>query len=97
MHGAGVLGPVQLACGDSLPQLCAPLTPQEKVTRFLAIQRDKGREIKSELRHARGYRNPDFLQKMVDDLEIHNAGSNFPKDVFDPDALHKEVRCLGCL
>lgn len=31
---------------------------QEKVARFLSIQRDRGREIKEELRNARGYRCP---------------------------------------
>jgi len=68
---------------------------QDKVERYLRVRREQGREIKSELRHARGYRNPDFLQKMVDHTGIISSGSNFPKDVFNTENLHEEVRELN--
>lgn len=63
---------------------------QEKVANFIRIQREKGRQVKSELRASRQYRNPDFLTKMVQAVDVREAASNFPPELFDPDALHKE-------
>lgn len=71
------------------PGICEPHI-QEKVSKFLNIQRNQGRQIKNELRRSRDYRNPDFLQKMVAHSNIMEAGSNLPAEVFDPKNLHPE-------
>lgn len=82
--------------GCHMAELCKPppgeCDPrlQEKVANFIRIQRDKGRQVKSELRASRQYRNPDFLLKMVEAVGIQEAASNFPAEVFDPSSLHKE-------
>jgi HCNGP-like protein len=55
------------------------------------VKRTQKREIKTELRQSRAYRNPSFLQKMVEHSGIKEFGSNLPKEVFDPDNLHEEV------
>lgn len=65
----------------------AVLLTQEKLERFLRVKHDQGREIKSELRNSRAYRNPSFLQKMVEHSSIKEFGSN----ILDPDSLHEEV------
>lgn len=75
-----------------LVELGTRLPSQEKVANFICIQREKGRQVKSELRASRQYRNPDFLKKMVEAVDISEAASNFPPELFDPNALHKEVR-----
>lgn len=75
-----------------LAELATRLPLQEKVANFIRIQREKGRQVKSELRASRQYRNPDFLTKMVEAVDVREAASNFPPELFDPEALHKEVR-----
>jgi HCNGP-like protein len=69
------------------------------VAKFLRVKQLQNREIKSELRQSRAYRNPSFLQKMVEHSDIKEFGSNFPAEVFDPDNLHEEVTplCVHCL
>lgn len=32
-----------------------------------------------------------YLQKWVTDAKILQGGSNFPRNIFDPSALHEEV------
>lgn len=76
---------------------CWALFLQDKVELFLRIRRERGREIKSELRHSRAYRNPDFLQKMVDHSGIVSSGSNYAKNIFDPENLHEEVRAWAAV
>ena len=44
----------------------------------------QGRSINSELRKSKGYRNPDFLQKIVKHFDIKEQWSHFPTNVFDP-------------
>jgi HCNGP-like protein len=63
---------------------------QDRVTKYLQIQRDKGMYISTSLRSDRRYKNPDFLQKMVDHFEIAEWGSNFDKEKWDPHGLPKE-------
>ena len=69
----------------------------------MKIRMEQGRLISNNLKAERGYRNPSFLQKMVEHHEIDQYGSAFVKqwgrkeDVFDPHALHEEVSlCTGC-
>ena len=62
---------------------------QEKIVKLLGIQ-SKGRFLNAELRSSRPYRNPDFLSHTVKHFELDPHGTCYPKDVFDPNALHKE-------
>ncbi len=57
----------------------------------MKIRMEQGRLISNNLKAERGYRNPSFLQKMVEHHEIDQYGSAFSKDVFDPHGLHDEV------
>lgn len=68
---------------------CDPVL-QQKVATWLQVQRTRGRYINTELRHSRGYRNPEFFRKMVEHLEIDEYGSSFPAEVFDPHGLPEE-------
>ena len=63
---------------------------QAAVQRLIEVAEIKKKNITTELRQVRAYKNPDFLQKMVKHFGVHDKGSCFPKDVFDPDALPKE-------
>ena len=51
------------------------------------------------MRFDRRYRNPNFLQKIVEHFKIEEYGTKFPADVFDPNALHAEdyYDALGAL
>lgn len=64
---------------------CACL--QNVIRDYLRIQREEGKYISEHLRTQRGYKNPDFLQKMVEYLGVDEVGSNYPQQVFDPHAL----------
>ena len=66
------------------------LALQAKVKEFLASKRDRGVTLAGALAKHRGYRNPDFLQKMVEHFGIKECGTCFAKELFDPDALPKE-------
>lgn len=48
---------------------------------WLKVKRERGRHINQELRHSRGYRNPEFFRKMVEHLEIDEIGSSFAPEV----------------
>jgi len=63
--------------------------PQAKLQRYHALLRS-GRSINAELRKSKGYRNPDFLQKIVEFFGIREHGSCYPPALFDPDALLAE-------
>jgi len=58
---------------------------------FRSIRLEQGRSLNNQLKAERGYRNPSFLQKMVDHHEIDQYGSGFPQEIFDPNGLHQEV------
>jgi hypothetical protein len=49
-----------------------------------------GRSINAELRKSKGYRNPDFLTKIVEHFGIVEHGSGYPKALFDPEGLCAE-------
>ncbi len=49
-----------------------------------------GKLFNEELKRMRAYKNPDFLQKMVEHFGIEDIGSCYPKEVFDPTHLPKE-------
>ena len=62
---------------------------QAKLRRYHALLQS-GRSINAELRKSKGYRNPDFLQKIVEFFGIREHGSCYPRELFDPDALLAE-------
>ena len=64
---------------------------------FRSIRLEQGRSLNNQLKAERGYRNPSFLQKMVDHHEIDQYGSGFPKDIFDPNSLNQEVNYMSIL
>eukprot|EP00976_Prorocentrum_cordatum_P109692 1195061-Prorocentrum_minimum.AAC.8 len=55
-----------------------------KINKYLELKA-QGRSINNELRKSKGYRNPDFLQKITTHFNIKELQSHFPKDVFDPE------------
>ena len=44
----------------------------------------------AELRNNRAYRNPNFMEKIVDVFGISQYGSCFNKEVFDPEGMPQE-------
>lgn len=56
-----------------------------------------GKLYTEELRRIRAYRNPDFLQKMVEFFGIQDQGTCFPKDIFDPSSLPKSDFYTECV
>ncbi|KAK9906776.1 hypothetical protein WJX75_007776 [Coccomyxa subellipsoidea] len=63
---------------------------QKNVERLMRAKIETGKRITAELRRMRAYKNPDFLQKMVDFFGIEDIGSCYPKEVFDPKGFPKE-------
>ena len=49
-----------------------------------------GKNITQEVNAMRPYRNPDFLQKMVDFFGIDHTGTCFAPDIWDPKSLPAE-------
>ncbi|KAG0579500.1 hypothetical protein KC19_4G103500 [Ceratodon purpureus] len=65
-----------------------PSTPcsedlQAKFAKFLKLK-EQGRNFNEDLRHSKGYRNPDFLQLAVMHQNIDEIGSCFDPAIFDP-------------
>ncbi len=71
---------------------------QAKVEKLMRMKMATGKRITVELKSMRAYRNPDFLQKMVDFFGIDHTGTCYSPDVWDPKRLPPEDfydRC-GC-
>ena len=66
--------------GDSL---------QSTVVQWLELKR-RGTSINDQLRSSKGFRNPDFLQSVVEHFNINQHGTMFSKDVFDPAGYTEE-------
>lgn len=60
--------------------------------RLIAKSTSSGRYIIEELRNNKDYRNPDLLNKLVEHFKISQHGSEFSKEVFDPETLPEEDR-----
>ena len=70
-----------------------PSTPcsealQAKFAKFLKFK-EQGRNFNEDLRHSKGYRNPDFLQLAVMHQNIDEIGSCFDPEIFDPHGYDK--------
>lgn len=63
---------------------------QETVKNYLASKRERGVTLAGALAKHRGYRNPDFLQKMVEHFDIKECGTCFAPELFNPNALPPE-------
>lgn len=76
-----------------LPPL--PTTPcnpdiQERVRRFLAIQSERGVSVNEQIQGNSGFRNPAFLEKMVEHFALDSFGTLLPAHVWDPHNLPRE-------
>lgn len=86
----GVEVPVPSAEEDVLAKFwpSPPSTPcsaelQAKFANFLRYK-ERGRNFNEDLRHSKGYRNPDFLELAVMHQNIDEIGSCFDPEVFNP-------------
>ena len=39
------------------------------------------------IRNAKSFRNPDLLEKLVEYFDVRESGTNYPPELYDPDAL----------
>ena len=62
--------------GDSL---------QSKIAQWMELKR-RGTNINDRLRSSKGFRNPDFLQSVVEHFNIDQHGTLFAPEVFNPKA-----------
>ena len=62
---------------------------QEKIVRYLGLK-EQGTSINLQLRNQKGFRNPDFLQSVVEHFGIDEFATNFADTIFDPKGLHHE-------
>mmetsp|Transcript_5199 Transcript_5199/g.19041 ORF Transcript_5199/g.19041 Transcript_5199/m.19041 type:complete len:336 (-) Transcript_5199:947-1954(-) len=76
----GLPPPTDEPCSEELERKVAHLLELQKVGKF----------FNSTLRNAKGYRNPDFLSKTVEYLQINELGTNFSQDVFNVDSAHED-------
>jgi hypothetical protein len=72
----------------SPPSTPCPEALQAKFAKFLKLK-EHGRNFNDDLRHSKGYRNPDFLQLAVMHQNIDEIGTCFDADVFNPKGYDK--------
>ena len=63
---------------------------QAKVEKLWQAKLRTGKNITQEVNAMRPYRNPDFLQKMVDFFGIDHTGTCFAPGIWDPKSLPAE-------
>lgn len=66
-------------------QLCDPAL-QEKLARFHVLA-SQGRSINTNLKAAKAFKNPDILEKLISYCEVNEIGSNYPKEIYDPEGF----------
>ncbi|KAG2444532.1 hypothetical protein HXX76_001278 [Chlamydomonas incerta] len=74
---------------DPLPTECSDAL-QAKFSQYVATLRGRGISLTDSIMQRKAFRNPDFLQKLVEHFNIKELGSAFPPDVFQPDELPAE-------
>ncbi|KXZ44393.1 hypothetical protein GPECTOR_68g364 [Gonium pectorale] len=74
---------------DPLPTSCSDQL-QAKFAQYLHNLRTKGISLTDSIMNRKDFRNPDFLQKLVEHFHVQEHGSAFPPDVFDPTSLPQE-------
>ncbi|KAK9843359.1 hypothetical protein WJX74_010864 [Apatococcus lobatus] len=75
---------------------CSP-TLQALITNLLKTQRERGQTLNHAMKSHRDYRNPNFLQKMVEFCDIQQYGSCYPVHLWDPTALPPEDHATALL
>ncbi|KAG6609548.1 Transcriptional regulator [Phytophthora cinnamomi] len=60
---------------------------QQRIERFLRVQRERGQDFQTTLQDKKEVRNPYILEKVVEYFGIDELQSNFSPDVFDPHGL----------
>ncbi|EGZ15991.1 hypothetical protein PHYSODRAFT_505477 [Phytophthora sojae] len=74
-----------------IPPAATPLADddetQQRIERFLRVQRERGQDFQTTLQDKKEVRNPYILEKVVEYFGIDELQSNFPPDVFDPHGL----------
>jgi hypothetical protein len=74
-----------------IPPAVAPLAEesetQQRIERFMRLQRKRGQDFQTTLQDKKEVRNPYILEKVVEYFSIDELQSNFPHEVFDPHGL----------
>ncbi|GMF47398.1 unnamed protein product [Phytophthora fragariaefolia] len=74
-----------------IPPAVTPLADdhetQQRIERFLRVQRERGQDFQTTLQDKKEVRNPYILEKVVEYFGIDELQSNFSSDVFDPHGL----------
>ncbi|KAG7389596.1 SAP30-binding protein [Phytophthora pseudosyringae] len=84
-----------------IPPPAAPLADesetQQRIERFLRVQRERGQDFQTTLQGKKEVRNPYILEKVVEYFGIDELQSNFSPDVFDPHGmpLHEYADALA--
>ncbi|ETP45830.1 hypothetical protein F442_07817 [Phytophthora nicotianae P10297] len=100
VKSAAVTGPDVSMDGEDLEGMlvCAGIPPastpladgseiQQRIERFLRVQRERGQDFQTTLQDKKEVRNPYILEKVVEYFGIDELQSNFSPDVFDPHNL----------
>jgi hypothetical protein len=65
---------------------------QGKIVQFHRLRREgRAKSINEKIRHARNFKNPYMLNWLVSHCGIDETGSNYPRELFDPDAIRRET------
>ncbi|KAI9915321.1 hypothetical protein PsorP6_008344 [Peronosclerospora sorghi] len=60
---------------------------QQRIERFLSVQRERVQDFQTTLQDKKEVRNPYILEKVVEYFGINELHSNFSPDIFDPHGL----------
>jgi hypothetical protein len=66
--------------GDVDPKLAEKLAGLRSTTQ-------RGHAVNEHIRNAKSFRNPDLLEKLVEYFDVRESGTNYPPELYDPDAL----------
>uniref|UniRef100_M4BKP4 SAP30-binding protein n=1 Tax=Hyaloperonospora arabidopsidis (strain Emoy2) TaxID=559515 RepID=M4BKP4_HYAAE len=88
---------LQAGIPPAADSVAADNVTQQRIERFLRMQRERGQDFQTTLQDKKEVRNPYILEKVVEYFGIDELRSNFPKDKFDPHGLplHEYVDVLA--
>uniref|UniRef100_A0AAV1V4R9 SAP30-binding protein n=1 Tax=Peronospora matthiolae TaxID=2874970 RepID=A0AAV1V4R9_9STRA len=88
---------LQVGIPPAADSLAADNVTQQRIERFLRMQRERGQDFQTTLQDKKEVRNPYILEKVIEYFGIDELRSNFPKDKFDPHGLplHEYVDVLA--
>lgn len=78
---------LQAGIPPAVPSQTGNCDVQQRIERFLRVQRERGQDFQSTLQDKKEVRNPYILEKVVEYFGIDELQSNFSADVFDPHGL----------